>query len=141
VISGDGLPSPVLALHRTTHHTLHALSTRLADLHLTAAELNALANLADRGALSVSQLSAGTGTKPSTLTGVLDRLEHRGYLGRELDAADRRSFRLALTPAGSEVASRIRATIEQIEDEALRGLSPGQLAGFHAVLTALHDAS
>ena len=48
----------MLALHRTTHHTLHALSGALADLNLGAAEINALANLADRGALNVRELSA-----------------------------------------------------------------------------------
>ena len=53
----------MLALHRTTHHTLHALSVALADLNLTAAEINALANLAGRGALNVRELSAETGTR------------------------------------------------------------------------------
>ena len=96
----------MLALHRTTHYTLHALSSALADLNLTAAEINALANLADRGALNVRELSAETGTRTTTLTGVLDRLENRGYLTRELDATDRRSFRLPLTEAG-QVGQRV----------------------------------
>ena len=47
----------MLALHRTTHQTLHALSSALADLNLTAAEINALANLAGR-ARSTSANSA-----------------------------------------------------------------------------------
>jgi MarR family transcriptional regulator, organic hydroperoxide resistance regulator len=132
----------VLALHRTTHCTLHALGSALADLNLGAAEINALANLADRGALSVRELSAETGTRATTLTGVLDRLESRGYLTRELDATDRRSFRLPLTPAGQAVAERVRAAVADIERDALAGLSATQIAGFHAVITALqHDCS
>jgi MarR family transcriptional regulator, organic hydroperoxide resistance regulator len=131
----------VLALQQTTHVTLHALGLVLADLRLTAAEINALANLADRGALSVSQLSAETGTKASTLTNVLDRLEHRGYLVRELDAADRRSFRLVLTASGRAVAARVIAVVAELEDRALGSLSASQLAGFHAVITALREAS
>ena len=131
----------MLALHRTTHHTLHALSSALADLNLTAAEINALANLADRGALNVRELSAETGTRATTLTGVLDRLENRGYLARELDATDRRSFRLPLTEAGQEVAGRVRAAVSDIERDALARLSPTQIAGFHAVVAALQAAS
>jgi DNA-binding MarR family transcriptional regulator len=131
----------VLALHRTTHHTLHALSGALADLNLTAAEINALANLADRGALNVSELSAETGTRATTLTGVLDRLENRGYLTRELDATDRRSFRLPLTEAGVVVAGRIQAAVAALERDALARLSPTQIAGFHAVVAALQAAS
>ena len=130
----------MLALHRTTHCTLHALGSALADLNLGAAEINALANLADRGALSVRELSAETGTRATTLTGVLDRLESRGYLTRELDATDRRSFRLPLTQAGQAVAARVRAAVADIERDALAGLSATQIAGFHAVITALQEA-
>ena len=131
----------MLALHRTTHHTLHALSGALADLNLTAAEINALANLADRGALNVSELSAETGTRATTLTGILDRLENRGYLTRELDATDRRSFRLPLTEAGRAVAGRIQAAVAALERDALARLSSTQIAGFHAVVAALQAAS
>ena len=130
----------MLALHRTTHCTLHALSSMLADLSLGAAEINALANLADRGALSVGELSAETGARATTLTGVLDRLENRGYLTRELDPTDRRSFRLPLTEAGQAVAARVHAAVADIERDALAGLSPAQIAGFHAVITALQAA-
>jgi MarR family transcriptional regulator, organic hydroperoxide resistance regulator len=141
VISDNGLPRPILALQQATHRTLHALSIALADLHLTAAEINVLANLADRGALNVSQLSAETGTKASTLTSVLDRLERRGYLVRELDAADRRSFRLKLTELGTTAAAQVRDAVADLEHRALDTLSPDQIAGFHAVITALQEAS
>ena len=129
----------MLALHRATHHTLHALSTALAAENLTAAEINALANLAD-GVPNVRELADRTGTRATTLTGVLDRLENRGYLTRELDAADRRSFRLPLTEAGQAVAARVRAAIADLEREALNGLSASQTDGFRAVIRALQEA-
>ena len=141
MISENGITGIVLALHRTTHHTLHALSSALADLSLSAAEINALANLADRGALNVRELSAETGTRATTLTGVLDRLENRGYLTRELDPTDRRSFRLPLTEAGRAAAERVRAAVADFEGGALARLSATQIAGFHAVIAALQEAS
>jgi DNA-binding MarR family transcriptional regulator len=131
----------VLALQRATHCTLRALGAALAGENLTAAEINALANLGDPGgALSVRELSDRTGTKASTLTGILDRLENRGYLTRELDAGDRRSFRLPLTEAGREVTARVHAAIADLEREALAGLSAEQIAGYHAVIAALQEA-
>ena len=130
----------MLALQRTTHHTLHALSAALAGESLNAAEINALANLAEGGTLNVRQLSERTGTRASTLTGVLDRLADRGYLTRELDPSDRRSFRLPLTEAGQAVAARVLAAVAGLEREAMAGLSATQIAGFHAVLTALQEA-
>src|SRR6204780_3119412 len=135
-----GLPGVVLALQKTTHHTLHALSAALADLNLNAAEINALANLGDGGTLNVRQLSEQSGTRASTLTGVIDRLENRGYLSRELDPADRRSFRLPLTEAGQAVAARVLTAVADLERDALARLSATQLAGYHAVITALQEA-
>jgi DNA-binding MarR family transcriptional regulator len=130
----------VLALQRATHHTLHALSAALADLNLSAAEINALANLGEGGTLSVRQLSERTGTRASTLTGLLDRLENRGYLVRELDPSDRRSFRLPLTDLGQEVAARALTAVADLEREALARLDATWLAGYHAVITALQEA-
>jgi DNA-binding MarR family transcriptional regulator len=130
----------VLALQRATHHTLHVLSAALAELNLSAAEINALANLGEGGTLSVRQLSERTGTRASTLTGLLDRLENRGYLVRELDPSDRRSFRLPLTGLGQEVAARALAAIADLERETLSRLDAAEVAGYHAVITALQEA-
>jgi DNA-binding MarR family transcriptional regulator len=130
----------VLALQRATHHTLHVLSTAMADLNLSPAEINALANLGEGGTLNIRQLSERTGTRASTLTSLLDRLENRGYLARELDPADRRSFRLPLTKAGQAVAAQVLAAIADLERNALSRLDASQLAGYHAVITALQEA-
>ena len=130
----------MLALQRATHHTLHALGAALADLNLSAAEINALANLAEGGTPNIRQLSQRTGTRASTLTSLLDRLENRGYLVRELDPADRRSFRLPLTTAGQAVAAQVLAAIADLERKTLSRLDAAQLAGYHAVITALQEA-
>jgi DNA-binding MarR family transcriptional regulator len=141
VISESGESSVLLALQRSTHRTLHSLAATLADLDLTASEINTLANLADGRARNVRALSADTGTRATTLTGVLDRLERRGFLTRELDPNDRRSFRLALTESGQDVADQVSAAVSDLEARALAGLSPQQLAGYHAVITALQEVS
>ncbi|MDQ2811252.1 MAG: MarR family transcriptional regulator [Actinomycetota bacterium] len=130
----------MLALQKTTHHTLHALGAALADLNLSAAEINTLANLGGGGTVNVRQLTEQTGTRASTLTGVLDRLEGRGYLTRELDPADRRSFRLPLTETGQAAAERVLSAVADLERVALARLSAPQIAGYHAVITALQEA-
>jgi MarR family transcriptional repressor of emrRAB len=113
----------------------------LADLDVTASEINTLANLADGRSRNVRELAEDTGTRATTLTGVLDRLERRGYLIRELDPADRRSFRLALTASGRAAARKVRAAVTDLEAAALAGLSARQLAGYHAVVSALQEVS
>jgi MarR family transcriptional regulator, organic hydroperoxide resistance regulator len=129
----------ILSLHRATHATLHVLAARLAGLALSAAEINVLANLADRRDRSVGELAADTATKPTTLTSVLDRLAHRGYVTRELDPSDRRSFRVSLTADGRGVADAVRTAADDLERTALAAISDIDLAGFLAVTRALTE--
>jgi DNA-binding MarR family transcriptional regulator len=109
----------------------------LASLDLTSSEINTLANLADGRARSVRELATDTGTRSTTLTGVLDRLERRGYVARELDPDDRRSFRISLTGPGRAVARKVGTAVTELETTALAGVSARQLAGYHAVVSAL----
>jgi len=131
----------ILALQRATHGTLRLLAARLADEDLAASEINALASLADGRVRSVGELAADTGTKPTTLTSVLDRLTRRGLVTRETDQADRRSFLVDLTDEGRRVARAARAAMTDIEAEALSAVGPADLTGFYAVTSALAEAS
>ncbi|MEV7023810.1 MarR family transcriptional regulator [Kitasatospora sp. NPDC093558] len=133
--------SALLALQRATHATLQLLAGELAGLGLTASEINALANLADGRSRTASELGAAVGTRPTTLTGVLDRLEQRGHITRGTRAGDRRSVLVELTASGRQTAETIRRTVTGLERRALRDLSPAQVDGFHAVLLALTKAS
>jgi len=141
VIDAEYPGSVILALHRATHATLHALTTALADLDLPAADIDVLAILADGAGRTVGALATATATRPSTLTSLLDRLIRRGYIARELDPADRRSFLISLTPAGRAVAEHAAAAIADLERQALATMTSAQRAGFHAVIDALTEVT
>jgi DNA-binding MarR family transcriptional regulator len=137
----DGEPGAlILALQRATQATLHALSARLAELNLAASEIHVLANLADGRTRSIGELGSDTATKPTTLTSALDRLVRRGYVTRDLDPADRRSFRVSLTAAGRRAAEAARAAMRDLEQAALGAVSEAELAGFRAVTGALAES-
>lgn len=141
MIQEHGPGGVILALHRATHATLHALGGQLAGLDLPAADINALANLATGGPRSVGSLATATATRPTTLTSVLDRLARRGFVTRELDPADRRSFLVSLTPAGQAAARTVAAAVHDLERQALATVTGAELAGFHAVISALTEVS
>jgi len=131
----------IVALHRATHATLQALGTRLAGLDLSAPDINVLANLADGARRTVGALATATATKPTTLTSALDRLAGRGYLVRDLDPGDRRSFLISLTPSGEAAAQTVAAAVRDIERQALAAVTEADLAGFHALIGALTEVS
>lgn len=133
--------SALLALQRATHATLQVLAAELADLALTASEINVLAILADGPGHTVSEICDAAGSRPSTITSVLDRLERRGHISRGVRPADRRVVVIELTSSGRQAADTIRRTLASVEARALDGLSPEAVAGFRTVLRALAEVS
>jgi MarR family transcriptional regulator, organic hydroperoxide resistance regulator len=131
----------MLSLHRATHLTIQALVTSLARLELGPSEINVLACLAAASPLPAGLLGAATGTKPSTLTSVLDRLAGRGFTTRAVDQADRRSFLVSLTPAGQTAAGDVRDAIRDLERQALGQVTDAERAGFQAVIQALTEVT
>jgi DNA-binding MarR family transcriptional regulator len=141
VIHDDASAGVIVALHRATHATLHALGTRLAGLDLSAPDISVLANLADGARRTVGALATATATKPTTLTSALDRLARRGYLVRDLDPGDRRTFLISLTPSGEAAAQTVAAAVHGIERQALAAVTEADLAGFHTLIGALTEVS
>lgn len=129
--------SVLLALQRATHATLHLLATRLVDLDLTGSELNALGNLADGQPRTVSELGAAVGARPTTLTGVLDRLEKRGLVARLPRPGDRRAVQIELTADGRETAATVADAMAGIERDAFADLPADAVEAGRTVLRAL----
>jgi MarR family transcriptional regulator, organic hydroperoxide resistance regulator len=128
-------------LEAATHRVVDHLSAELRALGLTPGEVNALAQLRAESPLAVAELQAATGQRPSTLTGVIDRLERRGLLRRAMNARDRRSYVLELTPDGERAAKEVRAAFNGLEERMLARVGPRSVAGFLRVLEALDEVT
>jgi len=76
------------------------------EFGVTGPQLWALKTILLHGALPLGQLSKKMYLHPSTLTGVVDRLEAKGYVARGRDTADRRIVTVSLTTAGKELVKR-----------------------------------
>jgi DNA-binding MarR family transcriptional regulator len=61
---------------------------------------------------TASVISGTLGMHPSTLTGILRRLELQGMIRRETDESDRRRVRFRLTPRGAKIDRERRGTVE-----------------------------
>jgi len=73
---------------------------------ITGPQLWALKTLSKRGSLSLGELSKGMYLHPSTVSGVVDRLEKKGYVVRNRTEKDRRVIKVQLTPKGKTVVKR-----------------------------------
>jgi MarR family transcriptional regulator, organic hydroperoxide resistance regulator len=129
----------IAQLEAATHRVVDHLSTELRGLGLTPGEVNALAHLRAEQPRSVAELLTLTGQRPSTLTGVIDRLERRELVRRAVNTRDRRSFVLQLTSDGERAAEQVRAAFSALDERMLERVGERSVAGFLRVLEALED--
>ena len=129
--------SIVAALEAAVHRVLDHLAAELADLGLRQAEINVLAQLSPGEPRPVGELVGATGQRPSTLTGVLDRLERKRLVRRRVNSADRRSFTIELTAAGERAAARVQDAFAALDASVRDDVPPRAADGFHHVLDAL----
>ena len=117
--------------------TMRAQSKEMLDQHLTLAQFRALILLHGQGGLTMTEVAEVLAMRPNIATGVVQRLEDRGWAERTRDAEDGRVRRVALTAEG-------RATVDGIVSEARRdflevvsSLSDQQLRDLAGILETL----
>jgi DNA-binding MarR family transcriptional regulator len=79
---------------------------------------------------------------PSRLVALLDSLEERELVVRQRDPDDRRRHVVTITAAGKRELSRLRAIVQEVEEEFLAPLDTKSREAFHATLQQLachHD--
>lgn len=126
-------------VHRATHCI--GLLLQAAGLGVTQGEAHVLAHLAEGGPCTIAALHEAFAHRRSTLTSILDRLEARRLLRRELHPDDRRSFLVRPTAMGRALAGRVHDALQKLEGEVARRVSTAELAGFDAVVAALEAAA
>lgn len=92
-----------------------------------------------RACPGIDQVSAGqfAATDTATITALLDKLERRGLLRREVHPADRRRRQLHLTEKGQDVLATTEQVISSLNEELLSRLTPPEQARLRALLRKL----
>ena len=84
--------------------------------------------------ISQTELSRANGSDKSTLTPVLEDLVRRGLVDRARTPRDRRTYRLALTPAGEAMRHDLTACARRHEQALDRVIGPRERAKFLRIL-------
>ncbi|WP_437841111.1 MarR family winged helix-turn-helix transcriptional regulator [Sorangium sp. So ce1153] len=90
--------------------------------------------------ISAGQLAEIMQLHPSTLTGVLKRLQERGIIERRVDPNDGRRALLGLTARGRELDSLRTGTVEAAVRQALKAVPRRKLDAAQDVLAAVAEA-
>jgi MarR family transcriptional regulator, organic hydroperoxide resistance regulator len=101
-------------------HALEVRSKRMArSLGVTGPQRLVIRVVGRSPASTASDIARTLGMHPSTLTGILRRLEQQGMLERKTDDLDRRRVRFRLTRRGIAVDRERRGTVEAAVRRAL----------------------
>lgn len=119
-------------------HGLQSLSKKMkGEMGITGPQRFTLRMIGRKPGISAGALASLLHLDPSTLTGVLQRLEDRGSIKRVVDPKDRRRALFALTPRGRTLDVVKTRTVEAAVRRALGSVSPAQLEGTRVLLAAL----
>ena len=139
--SGRDTALSFLQLMWEVDHELQILSKRMAGrLGLTGPQRLALLVIGRQPQLSAGELAAALRLDPSTVTGLLRRLEANGLIRRHWDGGDGRRLRLALTARGRQANRRRTGTVEAAVRDVLAATSSTDLAAASRVLARMSAA-
>ncbi len=90
-------------------------------------QLHCLLALHENGPLPPSQIARHIMVKSSTVTGIIDRLEQKGFVERLRNSPDRRVINIQLTEAGKELAQNAPPPIQHKIVDGLKKLPEGEI--------------
>jgi DNA-binding MarR family transcriptional regulator len=103
---------------------------------ITGPQLWALKTLSTNGSLPLGQLSKMMYLHPSTITGVVDRLEKKGYVVRDRVHKDRRVVMVQLTSKGKKIVSKAP---NPIQGKMVYGLNRLQQKNLNSIYDAVEE--
>lgn len=107
---------------------------RARGVGVTRPQWQALNLLRHHPGLNQGKLAEHLEVEPITLGRMIDRLQETGLVERRDDPADRRAWRIHLTPKGEELLLRLRPIAGDTVDAALEGVDAEQQEQLRAVL-------
>lgn len=113
-------------------------SQRLSHDHqITGPQLGCLLAIKQEGALTTTCLARTVFLSPSTVVGIVDRLEEKGLLSRMRGTEDRRQVRLHLTEAGKRLADCAPSPLQETLSRNLNTLPALELVSITLALDKL----
>ncbi|MDR1075901.1 MAG: MarR family transcriptional regulator [Xanthomonadaceae bacterium] len=139
--SPDQTPSLGLLLKQTHEGLRQQVEGRFISdgVDLSFSQFLLLKTLMLSGPCSAMEIALAIDQTPSTVTRLLDKLEHGGYLRREADEQDRRALQIVPTGTGREKCTQAWAVIDEVAEAVQEYVGRAEWERFIATLTRIRD--
>ncbi|MGX5730964.1 MarR family winged helix-turn-helix transcriptional regulator [Pseudoxanthomonas beigongshangi] len=112
---------------------------RAAHLGLTRVQWRALKRIHQNEGLTQAALADVMDMEPIAVGRVVDRLQKAGFVERRNDPADRRCWRLHLSPQSNELMDLIEGVATGLREDSLAEVEPGELQTTLKVLSQIRE--
>ncbi|MFP5343348.1 MAG: MarR family winged helix-turn-helix transcriptional regulator [Candidatus Limnocylindria bacterium] len=139
--AADAVTDRIIANFRDTVVALRCIgSERLVRLGVSMTQILVLSMLQRHGDVPMSRLAELIDVSVSNATGLVDRMEERGYVERVRVASDRRVVIVRMTDAGARLLDDMESLREHTLREVLDRLTAEQRLGIEQATADLRDA-
>lgn len=111
------------------------------DLAFTPVQYSALQTVCNQPGIDQKTLAATIGYDTSTIAGVIDRLEARGLLARQVSPSDRRARLVLPTEAGLKALAAVVPRMLKAQDRLLEPLNATERKEFMRLMKVVIDAN
>ncbi len=126
----------VIQCARQHYIRLHAL---LSEIGLYRGQPPLLHLLKQNSGCTQTDLAVWLDVQPSTITKMLQRMDHTGYIERKADPTDQRAWRVSLTESGEQIEQATRERENQVGEEMLAGFTPQEREVLTGFLVRMRD--
>lgn len=115
------------------------VNTELASLNLTGAEGDIIFHLLSTSdGLSQENLAQRLDIGKAAISRTVNSLDIKGYIHRERQADDSRTYRVTLTNAAKDVGERIEHAYRMVYEVSLSGISESEFLSFDSLLEKVY---
>lgn len=115
-----------------------ALLERLKNTGLTIGQPKILDYLKDHNGSNQKEIAKACFLEAGSLTTILNKMEEKGLIKREILNGNRRSFHIFLTDEGKKKQRLVNKSFSEIEKKALNGISNGEFETFMATYEKIY---
>ena len=126
-------------IRRAQQASMALFAEECAEFDLTSVQYAALVAIKANPGVDATRLSHLIAFDRSTLGGVLERLEAKGWVLRSPSPSDRRVKLLRLTLDGERLLRRVEPAVRRVQQRLLEPLAPPDRAALLRLLTRLAD--
>ncbi len=116
------------------HRVFQEMKNELKVYDLTPIQYGVLKCIWEKDLSNPKEIAVQLGIENSTISGVLERMEAKGFIVREIDPNDRRYIKLILSDKARELEEAVNQTVLEVNQKVLKGYTKEETALFKSFL-------